>query len=98
MKYRFLITLFFLSQWITAQSILQEYINEGLMNNLALQQKEAGYRQSLQTLREAKGLFYPAVSLNARYTVSEGGRVIEFPVGDMLNPVYTTLNQLTASD
>jgi hypothetical protein len=43
-------------------------------------------------------MFYPSVSVNARYTVSEGGRVIDFPVGDLMNPVYSTLNQLTASN
>lgn len=82
----------------SAQEVLQAYIVEGLENNLALQQKEASFRQSLEALKEARGLFFPDISLNARYTVSEGGRVINFPVGDMLNPVYTTLNQLTASD
>jgi outer membrane protein len=75
-----------------SQGILQEYINLGLENNLALLQKEAGYRQSLEVLKEARGLFYPSIALNARYTVSEGGRVIEFPVGDLLNPVYQELD------
>jgi outer membrane protein TolC len=42
-------------------------------------------------------LFYPNISFNARYSVSEGGRVIDFPIGDLLNPVYSTLNNLTAS-
>jgi outer membrane protein TolC len=81
-----------------AQSILQEYIALGLENNLALKQKESGYHQSLEALKEARGLFYPSLSINARYTVSEGGRVIDFPVGDLMNPVYSTLNQLTASN
>jgi outer membrane protein len=82
---------------LEAQDILQQYIAEGIENNLALKQRESGYSQSLAALREAHGLYYPSVSINARYTVSEGGRVIDFPVGDLLNPVYTTLNQLTAS-
>jgi outer membrane protein len=86
-----------LNSLCTAQDVLQEYIRYGLENNLTLQQKAAGYTQSLDALKEARGLFYPALSVNARYTVSEGGRVIDFPVGDLLNPVYTTLNQLTAS-
>jgi outer membrane protein TolC len=55
------------------------------------------YQLSLEALREAKGLFYPDISIQARYTLSEGGRVIEFPVGDLLNPVYLTLNSLTHS-
>lgn len=74
-----------------AQQVLDAYVKTGLESNLALLQKESGYRQSLEALREARGLFYPSVSLNARYTRSEGGRVIEFPVGTLLNPVYSQL-------
>lgn len=98
MKYFKLLFLLLISPGISAQGILQEYITQGLENNLALKQKESSFRQSLEALNEARGLFYPAVSLNARYTVSEGGRVIDFPVGDLMNPVYATLNQLTASN
>ncbi len=98
MKY---IVVFFISltvQVISGQNALKEYINIGLENNLALRQKESSFRQSLEALNEARGLFYPNISLNARYTISEGGRVIDFPVGDLMNPVYSTLNQLTSSN
>jgi len=98
MKNVFLILMTFLFVPVQAQTILQEYIGIGLKNNLALLRQEDNYRHSLEVLSEAKGLFYPAISLNARYTVSEGGRVIEFPVGDLLNDAYSTLNLLTASD
>ena len=77
--------------------ILNAYINEGLRSNLALKQKEASYEKSLYVLKEAKSNFYPQVSLNARYTVADGGRLIEFPIGDLLNPVYSTLNSLTGT-
>jgi outer membrane protein len=77
--------------------LLTNYIQQGLESNLALQQKNAEYDKSLQALRSARGLFYPNVSVNARYTIARGGRKIEFPVGDMLNPVYSTLNYLTES-
>jgi len=43
-------------------------------------------------------MFFPDLSINARFSVADGGRVIEFPVGDMLNPVYSTLNLLTGSN
>jgi outer membrane protein TolC len=97
MKLKLVVYLSLASQVIYAQGVLYDYIKHGLENNLALQQKEANYRHSLEILKEAKGLFYPAVSFNARYTKSEGGRVIYFPAGDLLNPVYTTLNHLTGS-
>lgn len=97
LKLIFVFFLFVLN--ICGQSvIIEQYIKEGLEHNLALQQKLDNYEKSLAVLREAKGMFYPSVSLNARYTVAQGGRIIEFPVGDLLNPVYQTLNQLTASD
>ena len=93
--------LFLVIIWIPAllegQDILKEYVKFGVENNLSLQQKLSGYEKSIEALKEARGLFYPNISLNARYTLSEGGRVIDFPVGDLLNPVYSTLNRLTAS-
>ena len=82
---------------LQGQEILKEYIRYGLDNNLALKQKQSGYQKSIEALNEARGLFYPNISFNARYTVSEGGRVIDFPAGDLLNPVYSTLNKLTSS-
>jgi outer membrane protein TolC len=74
------------------KGILEEYIRIGLENNLALQQKQAGFAKSHEALKEARGLFLPNVSLDARYTKAEGGRVIEIPVDQMLNPVYQNLN------
>jgi hypothetical protein len=32
------------------------------------------------------------------YFMAGGGRTVDFPVGDLLNPVYTTLNQLTGGN
>ncbi len=78
--------------------VLNGYIAEGLRSNQALKQKQLDYASNLSALKEARGLFFPDVSLNARYTVADGGRMIEFPVGDMLNPVYSTLNVLTGSE
>jgi outer membrane protein TolC len=78
--------------------VLEEYIREGVASNHALRQQQMNYNKSLAALREARGLFFPEISLNARYTVADGGRVISFPVGDLLNPVYNTLNMLTGSE
>lgn len=87
------------SQLLISQysGVLPDYIKEGLESNLSLKQKEAGYEKSIQVLKEAKSWFYPQVSLNARYSLADGGRLIEFPVGDWLNPVYSTLNALTGT-
>lgn len=79
---------------IFPQTILDDYIQRGLDNNLALKQMEFSLKQSIAALDEARGLFFPNVSINARYTRSGGGRTIDFPVGDLMNPVYQTLNQI----
>jgi len=78
--------------------ILDDYINEGLESNLALRQKQSSYEKSMSALKEARSWYYPDISINARYTVADGGRMIEFPIGDMLNPVYSSLNALIGSD
>ena len=94
-----LICFLFYSPVLYSQAnILENYIQDGLDNNLSLKMKLEDYYLSLEVLNEAKGLFYPDISFNARYSRAKGGRIIEFPVGDMLNPVYSTLNQLTMSN
>jgi outer membrane protein TolC len=98
MRSELTIIFFLLSALARGQAVLDEYVRYGLENNLALKQKLTSYSKSIEALREARGLFYPDISLQARYSVSQGGRAIEFPVGDLLNPVYLTLNKLTASN
>jgi len=73
---------------------LDQYIQEGLTSNLALKQQDLALNQSLQALREARGLFLPSVSIEARYTRAGGGREITFPAGDLINPINHTLNDL----
>lgn len=103
MKYptALLFTLLFFANAISAQtSTLKDYIGTALENNIALQQKNLSYQRSLQALKEAKGLFFPKVTFNARYSMAQGGRTIDFPVGDLMNPVYENLNLINdlASD
>ena len=82
---------------LQAQQILETYIQEGQANNLVLKEKNASLDQSLLALKDAKSFFLPSMDFGASYTLAEGGRTIAFPVGDLLNPVYATLNKLTAS-
>lgn len=76
---------------------LPGYIAEGLSKNLVLQEKSITLEKSLLVLKEARSLYLPTSYFETQYTLAQGGRAIEFPVGDLLNPVYTTLNQLTNS-
>jgi len=78
----------------TPHSPLDGYVAEGLKNNLALKQQEFNLSKSLEALKEARGLFFPTVSIQARYSRAGGGRLIEIPIGDLMNPVYGSLNSL----
>ncbi|MFN3996527.1 TolC family protein [Algoriphagus sp.] len=80
-----------------AQSILDHYIQEGLENNLILKDKNIELQRALLTLKDAKSYFLPSLDFGASYTLAAGGRTIDFPIGDLLNPVYSTLNQLTGT-
>jgi outer membrane protein len=77
-----------------ASGALDEYVKEGLENNLALKQADFSLEKSRAALSEARGLFFPSIGIKARYTRAGGGRYFEFPVGDFVNPIHETLNQL----
>src|SRR5690606_14605654 len=80
------------------QDVLEHYITEGIASNLVLKRRHVSLEKATYGLRMAKSMFLPAVSLQAGYQTADGGRNIPLPVGDLLNPVYRTLNQLTQSD
>ena len=79
---------------LAQQDPLEEYIKIGLETNLALQQQEFSLEQSVQVLNEARGLYFPSIDVGARYTRAGGGRDFTIPIGDLVNPIYRTLNQL----
>lgn len=79
------------------QEVLDGYIKDALANNLVLQQKNISLQQSLLSLKEARALYLPTTWFEGQYTLAQGGRDISIPIGDLLNPVYSTLNQLTGS-
>lgn len=80
-----------------SQSILDGYLEEGIKNNLVLKEKNLDLERSLLDLKDAKSYFLPSLDFNGNYTLASGGRTIDIPIGNLLNPVYTTLNQLTGS-
>lgn len=94
-----LLSLMFCSAGIKAQkNTLDKYIEEGLSNNLVLQQKNKDVKKAWYALQYAESFFLPSVSFQGSYQTGGGGRSISVPVGDLMNPVYTTLNQLTGSE
>jgi outer membrane protein TolC len=76
--------------------ILDQYIDEALENNLALRQREFSYEKAQAELAEARGLFLPSLSLTSRYSRAGGGRSVDVPVGDLVNPIHEALNQILA--
>ena len=81
-----------------AQTHLEQYIKTGLSNNETIRQQQFLLDKSLWALKEAKSLFLPNVEFNGTYTLAGGGRTVDIPVGDLMNPVYKTLNQLTGTN
>jgi len=92
------ISFFFICETVKAQVILDQYIHEAYSNNLVLRGKKLALDKSLLAIKEARNLFLPTIWLETQYTLAKGGRTIDIPIGDLLNPVYTTLNQLTSSN
>ncbi|MET0533887.1 MAG: TolC family protein, partial [Steroidobacter sp.] len=75
-------------------TVVEDYVAEGLRSNLSLQGQHLEVGKAAQALAEARAKFFPQMSLEARYTRAEGGRDINVPFGTALNPVYSTLNEL----
>ena len=73
---------------------LKAYIHTALESNIALQRQGLSYEKSLAALEEAKALYFPRLSIQARYSVARGGRAFTIPIGDLMNPVYQNLNQI----
>jgi len=82
---------------IYSQNKLEKYIQEGISNNIVLQQKKISLEKAMYSLKTATSYFLPSINLEGDYTSGQGGRNIPIPIGDLLNPVYSTLNQLTQS-
>lgn len=81
----------------SAQEIIDGYVREGLASNLSLQQLTLELERSQAALDGARARFFPEIALQASYTRAEGGRQIDLPLGTLVNPIYTTLNQLLAA-
>ncbi len=78
-----------------SDSVLDRYIEEGLRNNLSLKQKYFDLEEAIEELRHARRMFFPSLSLQARYTWAAGGREMTIPVGDLLSDIYKALNDVT---
>ena len=80
----------------SAPKTVDDFIALGLQGNQQLQSVDFQVISAQRALKAARAAYRPSISLNARYMRADGGRTIAFPIGDALNPVYQTLNGLTA--
>ena len=77
--------------------VIDGYVREALRSNLALHEDSLEVDRNVAALDEAKAHFLPTVSFDARYTRAQGGRQVDIPVGTLVNPIYSSLNQLLAA-
>ncbi len=82
----------------TQNSILDNYIKKALENNLSIKGAALNKNKQLVKIEQARKNWMPSVDGNATYLLSEGGRTLVFPIGDLFNPVYGALNNLTQSN
>src|SRR5207248_2048905 len=73
---------------------LGQLVAEALRTNLGLVGERLAERRATAEVREARGLFFPSLGLQSRY--SRLGGVPN--IGDLINPAYATLNQLTGTN
>ncbi|MFT7034972.1 MAG: outer membrane protein TolC [Cyclobacteriaceae bacterium] len=92
------LTILLIAGTLNGQPVLDQYINEGIKNNTSLKQTFLEFEASLEALNEARGGFLPTVDFSSRYTKATGGRSFVFPVGDLMNPVYSSLNGLVGEE
>jgi outer membrane protein TolC len=72
---------------------LAGYVREAIERNLSLRQERLAEQRSDAAVREARGLYLPNVTMDSRYSRTSGG----LNLGELVNPVYGALNQITGS-
>lgn len=75
----------------SARAPLDDLVAVALRQNLGLRQQEVGVARADAALREARGLYLPSATVNARYTQLAGNTV---NIGQLINPAFSALNQL----
>lgn len=83
---------------IAQSDIVDNYVNEAYEKNLSIRSAQLQRTKQESKVAQAESLWNPSLDLNASYLLAEGGRKINFPVGDLFNPTYATLNQLTGTE
>ena len=77
----------------TAGDPFAALVREALQHNLLLAGERRAAEREEAAVRESGGRFLPSLSVQARYTEQSGA----LDVGDLVNPAYRALNQLTGT-
>ncbi|MCO5260049.1 MAG: TolC family protein [Crocinitomicaceae bacterium] len=73
---------------------LEQYVQQGLKSNLVVQQRSISLDNAVNALKQARNLYIPTFDFQAMYTTAQGGRSYEMPIGDFLNPIFNTVNDM----
>ena len=79
---------------IPTSSVLDGYIRDALRANLALAQESLDEDRATAEVREARALRLPTLAFTTRRSETRGA--LDF--GELVNPAYRALNQLTGSN
>lgn len=84
--------LFCTTQIYSEHPIVTSYVKTALNNNNIIQEVTQKEEASKARFKQSLGNYLPSLSLQSRYSRSEGGRSFSLPLGDIINPVYQTLD------
>ena len=80
------------------QSTLDRYVELGMKNNQEFLRQQLETQIAEEEWKSARGKFMPDISFDASYIWAEGGRTIDVPSGDLVNPIYQGINELLGEE
>ena len=93
--YALALGLIFFSQWGYGQ--LGSYVQTAQSHNKTIKVSSLSTEVAQQGIAIMKARKYPKVTFDNQYFLANGGRKIAFNSGDLMNPIYNSLFQLTGN-
>lgn len=87
-----------LSTVVNAQTTVDDYVTIGLENNQEYVKQQLDTKIADEEKNFSKSLFLPNITFDASYLLAGGGRLIEIPAGDLVNPTNAAINQLAGNN
>jgi outer membrane protein len=75
-----------------------QLIDKAWVKDENLKAKYFQLESAVLSMDEAKAMYRPSMGFGLQYTLAAGGRTIPFPIGDLFNPVYESLNKVTQTN